>query len=676
METKRKKRSALGKLSAWSFGLLRKSLIGKLFTSYDKANERFTKKSSKVRHSQRRKSLERVLENNIFSRLVPKIFQNSLRISTRSYATVALLMSLVVFLLYFLNGRTILVEIYVPLSNFIISICLMLFSIPFLFSKKTLAETLISNKLINFVLFKFFGIYDDSVHEMAKEKRISATTLSFVIGIALGVLSYFVSPILIVGIVLAVIFAYIIFRTPEVGVILTLVLLPFATPVFTKIMIVYILFAYAIKVILRKRIFTFEYHDAWAVVFVVIMTICGLDYQNLQTSISIIVSNLAIFGAYFVVSNLIRSSDWFRKCITAMTASGLIVAGIAITQAVLGLLSVYFSELNMFSEYSHTISATFNSNDVLAQFMVVTIPFALVHVFTQKREIKRIVDLLVTAALVGAMILTASISSFFGIIVGVLLLLIIYNRNFIYLAMVTLASSLGLFVLINENDRVNELVGSAGILRNFNPDAKLEEIGKGFLEFFSWPQIFGTGAGSSTPGVESFPIQLGIEYGIFTLIAFLLFSIVFARLVFSYCDTAKSKNRKINSSAGLCALVGLFTTGLFANVWADEKIMILSVLCVALSFAFIKIQKNKVSSAVINKSNLSAASIDIEMDDDDDHLYEARKYLRAPKNLLLKKTTKKIKPVKRKKGVAKVNVPEVLADSDLEDDDIEDENIV
>ena len=43
MEAKRKKRSTLEKLSAWAFNLLKKSFIGKFFTSYDAANERFNK---------------------------------------------------------------------------------------------------------------------------------------------------------------------------------------------------------------------------------------------------------------------------------------------------------------------------------------------------------------------------------------------------------------------------------------------------------------------------------------------------------------------------------------------------------------------------------------------------------------------------------------------------------
>ena len=80
MEAKHKKRSTFDKISAWMFNLLKKSFIGKLFTSYDKANLKYAKKSSKIRHSSKRKSFERVLENNLFSRVVQKIFGALLKI--------------------------------------------------------------------------------------------------------------------------------------------------------------------------------------------------------------------------------------------------------------------------------------------------------------------------------------------------------------------------------------------------------------------------------------------------------------------------------------------------------------------------------------------------------------------------------------------------------------------
>ncbi len=677
MENKRKRRSYLDRFSAWLLKLLEKSFIGKLFTSYDKANACLQNNSKKIknRHSPTKKAFAKALEDSVFAKIFPKIFNGLLRVATRSYAIIFFVMSTILFLLYFLNGRTLLVEIFVPFNSFASSVAIMLASFPFLFSKKSLAGTLTQNKLISFFIFDFFGADDEGANEIAKKKKVTGTTLSFFVGATLGLLAYFISPLLVVAIFLIAFLAYIVFRTPEVGIILVVLTLPLADPIITKISLVYIFVAYGVKVILRKRVFTFEYLDIWALVLIVAFTIFGIDYQNIIGSLSIVISNLVVFLSYFIVSNLIRSKEWFQRCIVALTTTGLIVAGVGIVQGILGLLSTQIPELAIFADYKEVISSTFNDNHVFAQFMVITVPFSLVHMFTEKREISKFGDFVITIALVGALFLANSKSAWLGFIAGILLLLIIHNRNFIYLALAVIGAGTGLFFLVKYNPQVNEFVSSIGILEGFDPTTKLNEIFDGIKEFIRWPQILGKGAGSSVPGVGSLPIQLGIEYGIIALIALACFAVVFSMLIFTYCATTSSKNRKSNSSVGLCAMVGLFITGIFSNVWADEKIMLLSVACVALSFAFIKIEKDRVHSAQLEKNELARASIDVEISDKMEPEYDnKRKYVRAPKNMLTNKKNNKAL-VLDKTGIISIS-NDMKEDDDLEDDDIEDKNRV
>ena len=677
MENKRKKRSAFDRVSAWLLDVLLKSPIGKLFTSYDKINDNFqeiTKNKSKNRHATRKKTIERTLEDNLFSKLVPKIFNNLLRVATRSYAIVFFVMSIVVFLLYFLNGRTVLIEIEVSLKNFISATAIMLVSFPFLFSSKSLAGTLTTNKLFSYLAFKFLGVDNEATDKMAKEKKNTGTTLAFFVGFGAGLLAYFISPFFVVAIALVIFFSYVVFRTPEVGIILVILTLPLVDPIITKISLVYILVAYTVKIILRKRVFTFEYLDMWALILVVALTICGIDYQNIVGSISIVASNFTIFLAYFVISNLIRSKEWFQRCIVALTISGLVVAGVALAQFILGILSSSNPELSIFEEYRHSINSTFDDNETFAQFMVVTAPFALVHMFTQKRDISKIADLVISIALISSLFLSSSPYALLGVLVGALLLLVIHNRNFIYFALIVIAGLIGLGVLAKENQDVNAFLTSTSLFSNFDPLSKLGEIWQGIKDIFVWPQILGKGAGSSVPGVDSFFVQLTHEYGIIALIIFIAFSIVFSTLIFTYCAKTSSKNRKSNSSVGLCAMVGLLVTGVFSNIWADEKIMLLSVACVALSFAFIKIEKERVHSSSLEKNEFSKASVEIEISDSQQHEYEAsRKYVHAPKKMLTVKKQNQA-PVLDKTGI--MYLPKSTEQEKIEDEDIEDTNRV
>ena len=84
---------------------------------------------------------------------------------------------------------------------------------------------------------------------------LGITTLAFFIGFSAGVLAYFISPLFVVAIALVIFFAYFVFRTPQVGIILVILTLPLVDPIITKISLVYIFVAYAVKVILRKRVF-------------------------------------------------------------------------------------------------------------------------------------------------------------------------------------------------------------------------------------------------------------------------------------------------------------------------------------------------------------------------------------------------------------------------------------
>lgn len=636
MEIKHKRRSTFSKLSAWVFKVVGNSFIGKFFKSYDKANNKFVKnsvKNAKNRYSPRRKRFERALENNFFARIIPRFYHFLLRIATRSYAAVFFIMGMIIFSLFFLNGKTLLIEINVDVISFITSIALILVSFPFLFSRKTLAGTVTSNKLISLIAFKLLGIYEDTCYEIEKGKRVNATTATIIFGVAFGITAYFIKPLLLLGLVLAFILAYVIFRTPEVGVIVVILTLPIANPFITKIVLGYVFLAYIVKAILRKRIYSFEFLDIWAIVFAVVFTIFGIDYQNILGSLPHVISNLSIFALYFVVSSLIRSQEWFDKCIGAFTVSGVFVALGGILQALLGIASANFEQMKMFEIYETMIPSTFGDNRVFAQFLVIVIPFGLVHMFTKKRQIPKIVGFLLSMTLILGITVANSKSAIFGILVGVMILLIMYNRNFIYLAISALAVLISSVFIVKENEQVKEAILSLGIFKTIDPVSKFDSILEGIKQIFTPRGFLGVGVGAAPNADQSFLVQLGLERGVLAVVVFALFAIMFARLVFSYQETTKNHpNRKVISGAGLCALIGLFSTGIFVNVWENEKIVLLSVLCVSLSFAYIKIEKERVHSSYYYKNELSRASLEIEVKEQVKHENKtARKYVHAPK---------------------------------------------
>ncbi|MBQ8545705.1 MAG: O-antigen ligase family protein [Clostridia bacterium] len=667
MEIKRKKRSALDKFSGWCFGVLKKSLIGKFFTSYENANLKFQKittKKSKNRHVSHKNSLARMLENNVFAKVIPAIYHFFLRISVANYAAITVTMGMISLAMYLLNyfGLLSLGDFNATEVMFILPATLIIVGFPFLFSRKSLASAILTNKLFSFIVVGFLGCDTENIKNVAHKNRISSTGIFFILGAALGALAYFIQrPEYILFTISIIVFAYVIFRTPETGIILMIFTLPFVHILITQISIIYVLICYFVKVILHKRVISFEYYDVWPALTIFIMVIFGIDYQNPLNSLPRIVANVTILISYFLIANLIRSKEWFKKCIFALTSSAFITALFGIGQAILGTLSIYFPSFGDYSMYETTVNSIFSTYNAFSQYMVIAIPFALVHIFADRREMSKIGGFLVAIILTTGLFVARSKSAFIGILIGVLLLLIIYNRNYIYIALLTIATPIILYFSLRNNEYVMRFIRSFDFFKEFNPMEKLYDLRDGFLVWLENP--LGTGAGSASVEFDSFLIQMLVEYGIVVVVAFAICALMFARLVLSYCAKAKGRHKKVNCSAGFCALCGIFATGLFANVWGDSKIMLLSITCMALSFAYIKIER-EAHVLLENKSDLSRASIDIELAEEDDH-----EYISARKSILAMPKKKKKKTSQELEKTATVKIKDGFDDDDVADDE-------
>ena len=681
MENKRRKRSALDKFSSWCFKTLQKSPIGKFFTSYEKVNDKFlgrssnekvkSKRAEKVREKRakrlspsRKYRLAKMLENSVFTKIIPPIYHFFLRVSLSNYASVLVSMGAVTLVMYLLNyfGVLTLGNLTVTNELFILPASLIIIGFPMVFIRRSLASAILSIKIFSVITFGFLGIDSENIKNCAHKSRFLSTGLALVIGSLLGAISYFIrNPEYLLFVFSVIIFAYIVFRTPEIGVILTIFTLPFVNIVITQIAIIYILIAYAVKVILHKRVITFEYFDIWPALAIIIMIIFGIDYQNPLNSIPTICTNVTILVSYFLIANLIRSKDWFKKCIFALTSSAFVAATIGIIQAVLGTLSVYFPQFGDFSMYESTVNSIFSTYNAFSQYMVIAIPFALVHIFAERKDVSKLGGFLIAVVLSMGLLVARSKSAFVGICVAVLLLLIVYNRNFIYLALLVIVAPIGLFFGLRNNEYVLRFLRTFDFLREFDPKGKLNQLKDGFVEWLESP--LGKGAGGLGEEYDSFLIQILLEYGIVVLVALIVCAIMFARLVFSYCSKEQSRKREIYCSAGFCALCGIFATGVFANVWADPKIMLLSIICMALSFAYIKIEREGHTIKEMG-NDFSRASIDIQLSEEDEYDLVSEK-----SRIRLAQPKKKRKMVGDMSVTQEIKIKDGFDDDDAPDDD-------
>ena len=626
------------------FGILRNSFIGRFFTSYEKDNEAFLscgeRRRAKRHPSALRRRIVRAIERNPVLLAIQGVFTFLFRISVRSYGAMLFVMGLIVAGLYPLNGM--IMYVHVPFESFVVSFAVAICAIPLLFSDRSLASSVLSSRPVSFILFHLLGFDDEDVRTVAEQNRISFTNIAVAIGVGLAVLSYFVTPTVILLTVLVTVAIYCTFKTPESGAMITIFLIPFAPLGVIKVSLLISTIAYFVKLFLGKRVFKFGFLDIFAVGVIGMMTICGINYLNPLASLPMIVNNLILFLGYFLFSNIISSKDWFRRALTSFINSTILVSIIAIIEAILEKLSEAVPEL-LVAFPPNGISATFDSSAQLAQFLVLAIPFALTYMFSDRQDHGKFCGFVLTALLVVAICLSGYPLGILGFVVGAVLVLMFYNRKVFYPTASVIAILIVLYFLLPDS-AITQLEGLTGVDLDVIPEA-FKYIGTTFLMVIKRPFGFSVGVpvnqvfeGFEGEYINSLPIQLLYEYGILAVIALIAFCVVFARLVFSYCEKAKNKYRMVNCCSGFCSLCSILVMGFFSHTLYDSRMLLLSILCVSATLAYVRIERAE-QSYDYTTNDFSKASVEIEFSEDEVHEnFSTRKYVHK-----IRKKTKNMK---------------------------------
>ena len=594
MENKQRKRSVFDRFIAWLLLILQRSFIGRFFTTYDKANDKFQAKIKRKGKRGERK-LARMIERSGLANFIPKIYLFLMRIPLRDYGIMMLMTGSVVTLLYPINDMILFID--VTFKMFILGASTCLCSIPLLFSSRSLADNVLSSRVFSFILFEFLGVDDSGFREASEMGRVSFASFAFLIGAVLGVVSYFIMPTYTILLLVGVALIYCTVRTPEVGAIISILAIPFVDVLYICVFVAYTFLCYVIKANCGKRVFKFEYFDLWVTIAIGVLTVCGINYADPVSSLENVALNLAIMLSYFMYSNLIHSKVWFRRSIVAFTTSSLAVGIVAIVQAILRFLSGSFESLGAIVPEDFEIASSLGSPEVLMQFTVIAIPFALVHMISEKRDITRFGGFLLSAVLVVALFLSDSALGLLGLIVGLLLVFVFFKRTAIYFLVIVAVALPVLYVVLPQG--VIDFVFSFGPLEGASVEAGLSYFADSFSKLMDIP--FGVGAYGKTVGevfgaeyVDSLLIHIVATYGIFGFIAFTLMMIMFARVILSYSVKAKNEYRRINGCAGLCSILAILSVGVFDFVWYDKRIFLLVIITIALSMAYVKIEKEEV----------------------------------------------------------------------------------
>ena len=651
MENKQQKyytnASLLSRFSAWVVTGLKGGIFGRFFTSYDATNERFKKKTKALKRkggSQKRtkRTIARAIEKNPVVKVVPKLHHFLLTVAVRDYGIILLTMAVA-------SGALFYVQDYVPIlswsiSSLITAIVLGVFAIPMLFSKRSLAHSLFEGKLFNSLLFGFFGMSDEIYRYTADDKIRSSPSIALLCGMILSVIAYFPGLLGMLIIVCLIALAYHVLITPEVGIIVMILSLPFSSISIMVWLTMFVSACYIFKCIAGRRTFKLEFADLWMLIISLTVAYGGFVSYDIRSSTVRAVLVLALLSAFFVLSNLVRSKEWYRRCIISFCISSTTASLIGITQYILGRFEIVWDKMKAFATVHERATSTFADPDSFALYIVASLSFLLLFIFSGRSAKSRTVGVICGLVNIGALVLTFSKVGLIGFAAMLIFMLLIFNRNSAYIILFFAGAVFALnYALPNELlDTLFALFRTTESAHDFrlysftSAIAMIAEkpfgIGLGSNAFSAaFGQIVGTSPALSSSG--NIYLQFALGTGILGLILLISTVIVMLRLVLSYCAITTNRFRRINAIAGFVGVFGIFWAGFYSYCFAEPTIIALVAICLALSYAYIKIDSEVYDALEVNHANdILTASIDIELDKDAVQEYvPTRKYVHSPR---------------------------------------------
>ncbi len=651
--------SIFTKLSEKIFSMLKGGMFGYFFTSYDEANERYQrtlKRKRAIRSNKTRRKISKTIESSFFVNFIPRLVEYLLTTSTRDYGIALLIMGAVTTILYPLRAQILFINI--TQATFFAGIVICLCSIPLIISSKSLAMNMHTSQFCNKILFDFLGFDRDKIREISEKNRHFSTNISLLVGLLLGVAAYFAQPTRVIIFLAILVLGYSALKTPEIGVVAIIFSIPFFSVKILTVATVYVFGCYLVKWIIGKRTFKLEYLDIFVIGAMVLVLIRGLISKSISVTFESALLSASLALAYFLITNLIRSKEWFRRCITALVVSGLIVSLIGILQLIIGKISIYVPQLSIIFKNGQSIGSTFNDPLVLGQFLVVLVPFVLVRMLSKRNGMGKFLSFLFLVMVFVAIFATASLPAVIGAIAAALLLLIIYHRNYTYLALI-LFLALPILYISLPNDIMARLEGLK-LFSSFETASIVAEIRHAFQFFIQNPFGVGKGILETSPSydyTDNLLLQVLIEQGIIVFIGIATLFIMIARMTLSYCAKAKNKYRRINGAASISSFNGILTAGLFTYAFYDERLFLLLWVLTAISFAYMRIERDEEEPRT-RRADFTSATIDITLTgENENESIPKRKYVRLPR-------------IRRIERVNEVN------DFGLEDDDPLDDDLV
>ena len=574
---------------------LENGFFGRLFTSYEAVDRAWRggaiygafsrMRSSRVMSSAGR-FVSRSIEDSLIVRCVNRIASALPRTTVRSYGTFLFSFGFYTSIIYAI--KQVATTLTADTDALVSGLIFMLLSVPLLFSGKTLAAAVSSSRFISYIAFDILGYRREEASSKGRVYRRADT--SFILGMILGLFSFYFSPGRIIGVLLSLVMFYVIMSKPETGIILLYALFPFLSQHQLAIFITITSISYVVKLICGRRTLRLDTADMLAAIFLVLTAMSGVIHYGAGTDLHTGTAHRVIFMvAYFLTSNLITNSAWRSRLIRALMFGGSALAVISIcslfgdrvTALTLGVGSNNIAELSGW--FGEITTQALNSSYYLAMM----IPVMMAYLMRRGSGGKWFNMLCFLILTLTAAAFTMSRGIWLGAVAGAVLMLVIFDLRFAWLPVAAAAIAPITVLLLPENARtwVYSVLDISGYLTQGRAEVRrvsagiffdnlLGGIGGGDSVFSSVYDAY-TSVGAAADNSQNLFLQIGIELGIAGILTFLLSMVFLLMKAFSGCRYGPDRARRLCSGALAAGVFAALFCGMSSCIWLDERMFLL-----------------------------------------------------------------------------------------------------
>ena len=322
--------------------------------------------------------------------------------------------------------------------SFICVAAMLIISLPMLFSKRSVASKLSESAAFSSLLSGLLGISPLALRTKLTPRAHSAIALA--LGTVAGSLSFVFQPVNILWTVLLATGAMTVLYSPESGLLLAIILLPFAPYTAVRIVATASAVSYLLKLLRGKRNMSISATDSVVLLFA---AACICAFAPGQAA-----SLFAASLVYLLAVNLLRSSDLFEKGINALSVGLFLPSFFAATSSVCALFGVTLTD--------YIPAITFFESDSVAVITLVSAPVSLFALHKSKRRLTTVASLLFFISSTVNAVLSYSLPIWCGyagilVVYGLFRLAKPLNTLFATLLAAPFAAS-ALFLLYKNND--------------------------------------------------------------------------------------------------------------------------------------------------------------------------------------------------------------------------------